>query len=60
MRRRRRRRCSRRMMRSRGGGGGGGRGSRARLKFYMRGHSTLSERPILPANRPIIIPEGTW
>jgi hypothetical protein len=32
----------------------------ARPKVYMRGHSTLSERPILPVNRPIIRPKGTW
>jgi hypothetical protein len=35
-------------------------GVEARPKVYVRGHSTLPERPILPANRPIIRPEGTW
>jgi hypothetical protein len=34
-------------------------GVEARTKVYMWGHSTLPERPILPANRPIIRPEGT-
>jgi hypothetical protein len=34
-------------------------GAEARPKVYVRGHSTLPERPILPANRPIIRPEGT-
>jgi hypothetical protein len=34
-------------------------GVEARSEVYVRGHSTLSERPILPANRPIIRPEGT-
>jgi hypothetical protein len=30
----------------------------ARLKVYVRGHSILAERPILPTNRPIIRPKG--
>jgi hypothetical protein len=34
-------------------------GVEARPKVYVRGHSTLPDRPILPANRPIIRPEGT-
>jgi cobalamin biosynthesis protein CobT len=34
-------------------------GAEARPKVYVRGHSTLPERPILPVNRPIIRPEGT-
>jgi hypothetical protein len=34
-------------------------GAEARPKVYVRGHSTLPERPILLANRPIIRPEGT-
>jgi hypothetical protein len=34
-------------------------GVEARPKVYVRDHSTLPDRPILPANRPIIRPEGT-
>jgi hypothetical protein len=34
-------------------------GVEARPKVYVRGHSRLPDRPILPANRPIIRPEGT-
>jgi hypothetical protein len=34
-------------------------GVEVRPKVYVRGHSTLPERPILPVNRPIIRPEGT-
>jgi hypothetical protein len=34
-------------------------GAEARPKVYVRGHSTLPERPILLANRPIIRPQGT-
>jgi hypothetical protein len=34
-------------------------GADARLKVYMRGHSTLPERAMLPVNHPIIRPEGT-
>jgi hypothetical protein len=33
-------------------------GAAARLKVYVRGHSILAERPILPTNRPIIRPKG--
>jgi hypothetical protein len=34
-------------------------GVEARLKVYVRGHSILAERPILPTNRPITRTKGT-
>jgi hypothetical protein len=34
-------------------------GAVARPKVYVRGHSTLPERPILPVNRLIMRSEGT-